>query len=120
MRGPERHQESPDHEYFQLSRPMIALSATLRRRRTFLEDEDWITVPWAARPHTKTSQHFVQDLAARLPGYMEDYASITMQAAAGHNICFRVRLAESSSLRDNAKPDPLAVELGNSARNDCV
>jgi len=52
------------------------LSQTTRalalRKRTFLEDQDWITIPWMDAPTPKSSMHRLIDVVARIPGLLED------------------------------------------------
>ena len=73
LRGPERHQEWPDHGYFTLLRPRIIFQSIVSRKRTFLEREEWRTIPWAKHPETKTMHQQLLDIAAPISGIQEDW-----------------------------------------------
>ena len=73
LRGPERHQDWPDHGYFTLARPRVIFQAIVQRKRTFLEKAEWLTVPWAKHPETKTPHQKLLDIAALIPGLQEDW-----------------------------------------------
>ena len=72
IRGPEVHQFQPLHDYFLFCRRVLISQALVRRKRTFLEREEWQTIPWGNHLHTKTAEHFVQDIQSKLPGIAED------------------------------------------------
>lgn len=73
LRGPEKHQEWPEHGYFTLLRPRVVFQAIISRKRSFLEREEWKTVPWAKHPETKTPIQQLLDIAAHIPGIQEDW-----------------------------------------------
>ena len=73
MRGPERHQDEPDHTYFLLSRSRIIMQAIMSRKRIFLERPEWQTVPWAKHPRNKTSIDSLIDIMAFIPGILAEF-----------------------------------------------
>jgi Zn(2)-Cys(6) binuclear cluster domain-containing protein/transcription factor-like protein len=72
LRGPYIHGFQPLHDYFLFCRRIIIMQALVTRKRTFLEREEWRTVPWSRHPHNKTAEHRIQDIMACIPGLMED------------------------------------------------
>ncbi|KAF2803651.1 uncharacterized protein BDZ99DRAFT_168467 [Mytilinidion resinicola] len=72
VRGPRRHQFAPDHDYFLYFRRTLIGQAFVTRTRTFLEREEWKTVPWAMQPNSKTTEHLILDVSANVPGLAED------------------------------------------------
>ncbi|KAI9712909.1 MAG: hypothetical protein M1812_006778 [Candelaria pacifica] len=72
MRGAEFFRESPAREYFIVSRLPIISEALALRRRCFLDQEDWKTIPWLDEPRLKTSLHSVIDLLACVPRLREE------------------------------------------------
>ncbi|KAF2497988.1 hypothetical protein BU16DRAFT_616539 [Lophium mytilinum] len=72
VRGPRRHQLAPDHDYFLFFRRTLIGQAFVTRKRTFLEREEWKTIPWAMQPTPKTTEHFLLDVSANIPGLAED------------------------------------------------
>ena len=49
----------------------IARALTLRQR-TFLEDQDWKSIPWMDDPTSKNSVQYLLDVLASIPGLVED------------------------------------------------
>lgn len=76
MRGPERHQEYPEHGYFILARGMILGQSIMTRKRSFLEKEEWMTIPWSIHPETRNAHHKLLEITAPVPGLMEDYQKL--------------------------------------------
>jgi len=49
------------------------MQAINRRKRTFLEKEEWLTLPWSKHPGTKTPHHRILDILCPVPGLLEDF-----------------------------------------------
>ena len=73
MRGPQRHQDEPDHTYFLLSRFRITVQAIMSRQPVFLERSEWQTVPWAKYPATKTPTDGLVDILTHLPSIQVEF-----------------------------------------------
>ncbi len=80
MRGPERHQDEPDHTYFLLSRFRITVQAIMSRQRVFLERSEWQTVPWAKHPATKTPTDDLIDILTHVPSILAEFDRLTKLA----------------------------------------
>ena len=66
----------------------------MTRKRTFLERDEWKTMPWAEYPDTKTSMHYLQDMLCDLPGFCEDRLEIDAIAARGGDTTLKRRTLE--------------------------
>lgn len=87
MRGVDRYRSEPLRHYFIMSRMPIITKVLVLQRRTFLEQGQWKTIPWADEPGSKLSLHFIQDTFASIPGLLEDGNSMQaerMSQVAGH------------------------------------
>jgi len=80
MRGPHRHREWPAHGYYTLARSAIIHEAFMSRRRTFLENEEWHTIPLAKHPETKTPHQRLSDMLSCLPSLFEGYDAVSKVA----------------------------------------
>ena len=92
MLGPERFQEFPTHSYFLLSRDILIIQAATKRKRLFLEREEWKTVPWALHPETKTRLNYLQDITVEFTGYFEEVVN---------------HLNSSRTITTSVTPDPM-------------
>ncbi|KAL8790500.1 MAG: hypothetical protein Q9195_006331 [Heterodermia aff. obscurata] len=99
MRGPERHQEFPDHMYFLLCRFRIIFRSLIERKRTFLEEEKWKTIPWAKYPETKNSMHYLQDILCDFPGFCQDRLDIDAAAARNEDVTAQWRTLEAKLIK---------------------
>ncbi|TVY71553.1 Uncharacterized protein LSUE1_G007601 [Lachnellula suecica] len=72
LRGPERHQSPSDRDLLDGNRRIIALGCVVKRKRCFLEIEQWKTVPWAHEHNSKTSLNYLDDILCDIPGLLED------------------------------------------------
>ena len=52
------------------------MQAMQRRKRTFLEREEWLTIPWRKHSESKTPQHKILDFLCPLGGMLEDFYKI--------------------------------------------
>ncbi|MCJ1395346.1 hypothetical protein MMC18_009408 [Xylographa bjoerkii] len=103
MRGPYQQQAQPDKELFEASRSLIAIRALMQRKRCFLEQTIWKTVPWALEPESKRCVHYLQDILCDLPGIVEDATSLLDFANAGgdaSNLYRELRCKIISSLEE--------------------
>ncbi len=78
LRSPWRHQNSYERHLLEINRMTICLSCLLKRRRCFLEQRDWITVPWALDPASKTPILRLQDILCAMPGLVEDATNLKL------------------------------------------
>ncbi|KAI9741767.1 MAG: hypothetical protein M1834_000153 [Cirrosporium novae-zelandiae] len=69
-RGPSRHQKAFEHNMFRSSRMIIILACLTRRQHTFLEQEEWKTIPWALQP--KSPSCYLIDILSNVPGFLAD------------------------------------------------
>ncbi len=54
---------------------MKIMASLFHRKRIFLQDQNWLTVPWSRSQSTKTEQSKLLDILVFVPGILEDYAS---------------------------------------------
>ena len=80
IRGPKSYQDEPDHTYFLLSRFSIINQAAVSRKSTFLSEPDWIIVPWAKHPHSRTTSDAITDVFAHVPGIFEEFDRLSESA----------------------------------------
>ena len=71
-RGPERHQDYPEHGIFLWARKRILANAMMTQKRTFLEEDQWLTLPWAKHPETIEDERELWELRVVIPGFWED------------------------------------------------
>ena len=76
LRGPWRHQSLEERHIFEAARPIIAIKAITDCKRTFLGQEDWLTLPWAQDPGQKSSMNHLIDIFCVIPGLLEDSKSL--------------------------------------------
>ena len=72
LRGPQRHQSLEERHIFEAARPIIAIKAITDCKRTFLDQQDWLTIPWAQDPGQKSSMNLLIDYFCMIPGLLED------------------------------------------------
>ncbi|KAJ6099012.1 hypothetical protein N7467_000547 [Penicillium canescens] len=69
-RGPENHMYGVEHLLFTELRPYWIGGALAARQPSFLAQEEWKTIPWAAGTTAKDILHHLLDLAAHVPGLL--------------------------------------------------
>ena len=72
LRGPRRHQSLEERQIFEAARPIIAIKAITDCKRTFLEQDDWLTIPWAEDPSQKSQMNQLMDIFCIIPGLLEE------------------------------------------------
>ena len=72
LRGPQRHRSLEERHIFEAARPIIAIKAITDCKRTFLEQQDWLTIPWAQDPGQKSAMNQLIDIFCITPGLLED------------------------------------------------
>ncbi|KAJ5212591.1 uncharacterized protein N7498_004237 [Penicillium cinerascens] len=73
LRGPHRFQSGIAHALFPSLRSCIALGYIVERKRCFLEDPEWKTIPWAINGlDSKMPVSHLHDHLSDLPGFLED------------------------------------------------
>lgn len=70
--GPERFQTQPLRSAFESCRATLITVGVISRKRSFLEDEEWMSVPWALEPAMKSEQNKLADILVTVPGMLED------------------------------------------------
>ncbi|OJJ29764.1 hypothetical protein ASPWEDRAFT_46512 [Aspergillus wentii DTO 134E9] len=75
-RGPENHMYGVEHLLFTELRPYWVGAALITRSATFLNQEEWKTIPWSAGTTTKDLVHYLLDLAVEIPGILEEYDNL--------------------------------------------
>ncbi|KAH7020906.1 uncharacterized protein B0I36DRAFT_367382 [Microdochium trichocladiopsis] len=63
-----------DHQIFVDGRMQLTITACTTRKRTFLNDQQWRTVPWSVKP--KTSRDLLIDILIQIPPILEDYDAL--------------------------------------------
>jgi len=77
--GPERFQQEPLRSAFESCRATLTTVGIISKRRCFLEEENWRTVPWAIEPSSKSRQNYLADILVTVPGMLEDDAALSQQ-----------------------------------------
>ncbi|KAH8692400.1 hypothetical protein BGW36DRAFT_45387 [Talaromyces proteolyticus] len=72
MRGPYVFKQGIEKRLFLQARSMILIAALEDRKRTFLAEDIWQTVPWSNTPELKTYINRYVDLVLFIPSIMED------------------------------------------------
>lgn len=76
MCGPVGFQQRPLRDTFCSCRATLVIVGLLQKRRLFLEEQDWCTVPWALQPHQKSNQDCLIDILAKMPGLLEEQQAL--------------------------------------------
>ncbi|KAE8378020.1 hypothetical protein BDV26DRAFT_199045 [Aspergillus bertholletiae] len=71
FRGPERHMHGVGFALYPTLRQTIAVGYIANRQRCFLEEPAWKTIPWAAKPGSKTLIDDLHDILCDAPGLLE-------------------------------------------------
>ncbi|KAJ8096559.1 hypothetical protein POJ06DRAFT_287352 [Lipomyces tetrasporus] len=71
MRGPEPFRTGFNRIIFQNIRGLMAVQAMVTRKRTFLNDTEWKTVPWQYSSSEKPIQQFLLDLILEVPEHQD-------------------------------------------------
>ncbi|KAI0602954.1 hypothetical protein F4775DRAFT_5501 [Biscogniauxia sp. FL1348] len=74
--GPEEFQRQPLRNAFEAARCTLLTASLFSRRRLFLEDERWQSIPWALDPSEKSPQSHLTDIFLVIPGLLEDHSRI--------------------------------------------
>ena len=69
--GPERFQTKPLLAAYSSCRATLVTVGLLQKRRLFLEETSWCTVPWSIQPEIRSDQDRLVDLLAQVPGLLE-------------------------------------------------
>ena len=72
VRGPWSHQSIHERHIFEAARPIIVIKAITDEKRTFLDQEEWLTLPWAHNPGQKSPMNYLIDIFCIIPGLLED------------------------------------------------
>lgn len=75
-RGPERHQDQPDLDVFESARFGMIHQYMEKKKRCFLEEPQWTTIPWIKHPEAKTLLSQITDRKAHVSGLLEDMEAI--------------------------------------------
>ncbi|CAG8022385.1 unnamed protein product [Penicillium olsonii] len=76
LRGPYRHQSGIGLAIMPTIRSCIAIGYIVERKRCFLEEPAWKTIPWAKQGlHSKTPTDLLHDVLCDIPGILEDLSS---------------------------------------------
>lgn len=71
-RGPRRHQTLQERHIFEAARPIIVIKAITDCKRTFLDRQDWLTIPWAQDSGQKSPINQLIDIFCVIPGLLEE------------------------------------------------
>ncbi|KAJ5956373.1 hypothetical protein N7501_010652 [Penicillium viridicatum] len=78
-RGPYRHQSGIAFAMMPTLRSCIAIGYIIERKRCFLEDPAWKTIPWAERGlGSKTPTDLLQDIMCDIPGILQDQSEAAL------------------------------------------
>lgn len=99
LRGPHEHINRQAHHIFLGVRLPILYSAILRRKKTFLADAKWLTIPWRAMP-CKTYHDVLVDLAVKLPDLLEEFDKIRSTSSPETHVALNNLLKACTGLKD--------------------
>ncbi|KAK9320603.1 hypothetical protein V1517DRAFT_279624 [Lipomyces orientalis] len=84
MRGPEAYRAGFNNKLFQSIRGMMAIHAIVVRKKTFLNEPEWKTIPWDYSPYEKLVHHHLFDLILELPEHQEFIDRVLMYSFTNH------------------------------------
>ncbi|KAI3395259.1 hypothetical protein diail_1612 [Diaporthe ilicicola] len=90
--GPEAFQDDPLLTAFRSCRALLICQSFAIRRRTFLEDKKWKTIPWEKLP--KTALDSLIDIMADMPGLVNDMAASEQPISPTTRASFHKRVDE--------------------------
>ena len=105
LRGPWRHRNLEDRHIFEAARPIIVIKAITDCKRTFLDQEAWLTLPWAQDLCQKSSMNQLIDIFCIIPGLLEDSKSLH------HSNSFVWDFTTPTSPSGDSIQDPRLVDL---------
>ena len=71
-RGPRSHRTLEERHIFEAARPIIVIKAITDCKRTFLDRQEWLTIPWAQDPGQKSPINQLIDIFCVIPGLLEE------------------------------------------------
>ena len=107
-RGPRRHKSLEERHIFEAARPIIVIKAITDCKRTFLDQEAWLTLPWAQNPSQKSPMNHLIDIFCMIPGLLEDSKSLHSNSSFVWDFTTPTSPSPDSS---PARPDPRLVDL---------
>ncbi|KAM0801625.1 hypothetical protein BDR22DRAFT_820731 [Usnea florida] len=75
VRGPKSHQSIEERHIFEAARPIIVIKAITDEKRTFLDREEWLTLPWGNEQ--KSPMNLLIDIFCVIPGLLEDCKTLS-------------------------------------------
>ena len=75
VRGPKSHQSIEERHIFEAARPIIVIKAITDEKRTFLDREEWLTLPWGNEQ--KSPMNLLIDIFCIIPGLLEDCKTLS-------------------------------------------
>lgn len=72
VRGPRSHQSIEERHIFEAARPIIVIKAITDEKRTFLDQQEWLTLPWDQTPGQKSPMNYLIDIFCIIPGLLQD------------------------------------------------
>lgn len=100
VRGPHDHVERQSHQLFLGARLPILFSAILRRKKTFLARQEWLSIPWQSMP-CKTPHDVMVDIAVDLPGLLEKFDLLRSSSAPQTHTDLQDLLESCNELQEN-------------------
>ncbi|GAM43740.1 hypothetical protein TCE0_060f18794 [Talaromyces pinophilus] len=77
--GPAMFQKEPLRSAFESCRAMLITIDIISKKRCFLDEENWQSVPWVIEPNSKSPQNYLADILGTVPGMLEDDAALSLQ-----------------------------------------
>lgn len=99
LRGPRQHIKRQAHHVFLGARLPILFSAIVRRKKTFLTNIEWRTVPWRDMP-VKTYHDILVDHATRIPGLLEQFDNLRAKSSPDTQQALKELLQSCCELKD--------------------
>ena len=110
LRGPWRHQNVEERHIFEAARPIIVIKAITDCKQTFLDQEDWLTLPWAQDPDQKSSMNQLIDIFCIIPGLLKFSKSLKSNTSFVWD--FNAPTSSSTDSATGQDQDPEHVNFG--------
>lgn len=93
--GPQAFTTSQLRSAFFSCRSTLVTIGTRARRRTFLAEDAWRSIPWAGQPFPKSSQDQLVDVLSTVPGFLQDLELLQKRSLVSfgewEEFCLRLR-----------------------------
>jgi hypothetical protein len=79
--GPVRFQDPVLRSAFESCRATLVTTALISRQRTFLDEDQWRTIPYALDPSSKGTQSQLVDILVMIPGFLQELDGLRISSS---------------------------------------